>query len=116
MVEKNPRSAALLRSNIRLLDCAASAEVHAVDAVRFLRQLTSAQRHFDIAFVDPPYRDHALREQIVQALRQAPIITQFIYVEASSATAVEQAALGLGELVKSTRSGDAHAGLIDVHR
>ena len=53
-VESHPASLAALRKNLELLDAGDGATVHRADALKFAARL--APGAYDVAFVDPPYR------------------------------------------------------------
>lgn len=53
LVEASPKVAEALQANARLLEAGARVEVLRQDAVKFA---TSTSLRFDLAFLDPPYR------------------------------------------------------------
>ena len=68
-VEVSKTSLVALRANIAALDVEARVRVHRADALAFAQRL--ADRAYDIAFADPPYRTSAA-EDLVTLFRQRP--------------------------------------------
>jgi 16S rRNA (guanine966-N2)-methyltransferase len=66
MIEKDPRTLEVLRSNIELLG-AENATVHRADAIRFAEALGTEE--YDIAFADPPYAG-GVAERVVEVWQQ----------------------------------------------
>ena len=70
-VERAPPALHALRANLAAL--AIDAEVHAVDARRFLRAASDAGRQYDLVLLDPPYRQSArLGPELSKALVGVP--------------------------------------------
>ena len=78
-----------------------------------LDYLKNCNEVFNIVFVDPPFDQPALLTQTLELLTQRSIVTQLIYAEARTMTALEEAAQHTNlELIKQTRSGDTVAALL----
>lgn len=72
LVEQNPRVADALLSNIRLLEAAGRVELVRQDALKFA---TSTAQTFDLAFLDPPYRQDWIG-------RLEPLLSRFLTPDA----------------------------------
>ena len=66
LVERDPRVAAMLRSQAEELASTDSLRVVAADALAWLRE--QPQSRFDLVFIDPPYARPELRTGLLQAL------------------------------------------------
>lgn len=64
-LEQDEQALAQLREQVRVLGCEDRVEIIAGDA---RRSLLDCARQFDIVFVDPPYREARLREQLLAQL------------------------------------------------
>jgi 16S rRNA (guanine966-N2)-methyltransferase len=68
-VDSGSAALAAVRRNVDELGLDAAAEVHRADARAFLRKARAAGRHYDLVFLDPPYRRAAaLAADVSQAL------------------------------------------------
>ncbi|WP_294945736.1 16S rRNA (guanine(966)-N(2))-methyltransferase RsmD [Sulfurivirga sp.] len=75
-VERNPKAARQLKTNLKMLG--AAARVVQGDALRYL---DGAPEAFDVVFVDPPFAE-ALQERVVQRLAQGWVAPGgWVYVE-----------------------------------
>ncbi|MDR2031515.1 MAG: 16S rRNA (guanine(966)-N(2))-methyltransferase RsmD [Azoarcus sp.] len=104
LVERDARACAALRRNAAALP-AAQVEIVQGDAVDFLR---STRRLFDIAFVDPPYRQERI-ERIVALLDRSMRPAGRIYAEAE-ATLAEEAGWCV---TRRGRAGQVHFHLME---
>lgn len=69
LVERDPRALQAIRVNVDALDLAATATVHRREALGFLGDAAREGRQYDLAFLDPPYRDAAtLGRKLADAL------------------------------------------------
>ena len=68
-VEANQKSFLTLVENLRALDAGPQAVLHRMDAVKYATRL--AEREFDVAFADPPYR-LGLAEEIARLWLATP--------------------------------------------
>jgi 16S rRNA (guanine(966)-N(2))-methyltransferase RsmD len=69
-VEKSPRLAAVIKSNLGLLGFEDRGEILAIDAEKAIRLLECRRDRFDIIFADPPYEADcvtAILQQIAEA-------------------------------------------------
>ncbi|RKX70947.1 16S rRNA (guanine(966)-N(2))-methyltransferase RsmD [candidate division WOR-3 bacterium] len=80
-VEKNPRVARVLRSNIQRLEIGERVRVVIGDAVKVLKTLKS---DFDIVHLDPPYRSRLLSTLLPEIARLNLLRTDGIVVVESS--------------------------------
>lgn len=103
-VEKNPRVAQVLRSNVKAIGAGEEAKVMVVDAERACRKLHG--RQFDIVFVDPPY-DSGLLSIALKSVAQAGIMARegILIAEASKREEFPRAQ-GQLVLVRKDRYGD----------
>ncbi len=74
-VDSSPESASIIRSNLILAGFADKAEVICADAVRSLKQLQQRRVHFDIVFLDPPYRETALLQAALKEIASQTILS-----------------------------------------
>jgi 16S rRNA (guanine(966)-N(2))-methyltransferase RsmD len=65
-VDSSPAAVRAVRANLRAL--ATEGEVRRADARTFLRAASDAGRHYDLVFLDPPYR---LAERLARELSEA---------------------------------------------
>jgi len=68
-VEAAPRSITILRENVALLGAEKDVAIARADAVRFAERLSPGA--YDVAFVDPPYRE-GLAERIAETWTRVP--------------------------------------------
>jgi 16S rRNA (guanine966-N2)-methyltransferase len=59
LVERDARALQVIRRNVDALGLAEAVAVHRREALAFLRDAARAGRQYDLAFLDPPYRDAA---------------------------------------------------------
>jgi 16S rRNA (guanine966-N2)-methyltransferase len=71
LVERDSGAVRVIMENLRRTGLAGSARVVRRDAVAAVRDLVAAGEAFDIAFVDPPYAETALRDAILAGLAGA---------------------------------------------
>ena len=68
-VEKNPRLCAAMRENAETLGLAGDFEVRCADVIHEIRRIRAdSARGIDLAFADPPWRDEALRLELLEAV------------------------------------------------
>ena len=96
LVERAPRVADALDSNIRLLQGAGRVELLRQDALKFA---SSSSRAFDVVFLDPPYRQGWLD-------RLTPFLPRLLKADGALYVEAETALASLGEWV-TVRSGQA---------
>jgi len=96
LVERAPRVADALDSNIRLLQGAGRVELLRQDALKFA---SSSPRAFDVVFLDPPYRQGWLD-------RLTPFLPRLLKTDGALYVEAEEALASLGEWV-TVRSGQA---------
>lgn len=104
MVERDGRAFAALKRNAAVLG-ASRMELRRADALEFL---ASADRRYDVVFLDPPYGQGWL-ERVPAALAAVLAPGAVLYAEA------EHALSGLGEwrLVKHRQAGQVHYHLLE---
>jgi 16S rRNA (guanine966-N2)-methyltransferase len=68
LVERAPRAAAVIRSNITQLGLDERATVVSADALRTLETLGARGELFDLIILDPPYDDDLLRAALLERL------------------------------------------------
>ena len=73
LVEKDPRLAAAIRSNLRLLGMDSRAEVINTDVERGIRGLAKRAERFDLLFADPPY-DEGFVPEIMKWLERGNLL------------------------------------------
>ena len=100
MVENSPRVLAALEENARLLDAGGQLQIVRADAVRFLSSLRSTGLHFDVLFLDPPYKQGWI-ERLAPLLPEVMAEDGVLYVEAEHALKV----CGDWSTVRSGRAG-----------
>ncbi len=66
-VDNSEKSLAVLESNIRTLGCESACTVYRADVFWFLKRI---KRHYDVVFVDPPYKLQEL-PSLPEAIRQS---------------------------------------------
>ena len=96
LVERNPRVADALDSNIRLLHGEGRVELLRQDALKFA---SSSPRAFNVVFLDPPYRQGWLD-------RLTPFLPRLLKADGALYVEAETALASLGEWV-TVRSGQA---------
>lgn len=75
-VDNSQDSLRILESNIRMLGCESSCTVYRADVFWFLKHI---RRHYDLVFVDPPYRLQEL-PTLPSAVYESGILRQGSYV------------------------------------
>lgn len=105
-VERSDAVAAVLRANLEGLGLGERAQLLRADAAAGVRRLARQEDRFELALLDPPYRDAAALEQALRALVSSGILAPraTVMVEASK-HAPPMAVEGL-TLVDERRYGD----------
>lgn len=67
-VDSHPQSLELIRHNLDLTGFANQAELCPMEVLKALQHLRRAERSFDVIFVDPPYRELALAQEVLELL------------------------------------------------
>lgn len=105
-VEKNPRLCAAMRKNAEALGLQEGFEVRCADVIAEIARIRAqGPRGFDLAFADPPWREDALRLEILQAVfTPEPICAQLVMEAPRGAQRGSEA--GEPKLVRERRYGD----------
>ena len=105
-VEKNPRLCAAMRRNAEALGLQEGFEVRCAGVIAEIARIRAqGPRGFDLAFADPPWREEALRLEILQAVfTPEPICAQLV-MEAPRGAQWESEA-SEPKLVRERRYGD----------
>ncbi len=109
LVESSERAARLIRENAQALRAGERVKVVRADAVAALRGLAAAGSKFDIAFMDPPYRDRrALQRALDELTREGGVLAAdgVVVVEHDARAALPPAA-GAFVADRSRRFGEA---------
>ncbi len=113
LVERDPRVAALLRSQAAELASTDSLRVVTADVLTWLRE--QPQSRFDLVFIDPPYARPELRTGLLQALIEGDHLTPGVLLylewpkrEQDPLTAMEMDGLSAAELtwIKQKQAGE----------
>lgn len=105
-VEKNPRLCAAMRKNAETLGLAKGFDVRCADVAHEIGRIRAqGSRSFDLAFADPPWREEALRRELLDAVFAPEPICAKLVMEAPRGV---EAISGVGEarLVRERRYGD----------
>ena len=73
-VDSHPESVRLIRENLRLTGVAERATVLPLDALKGLTILRQQERRFELVFIDPPYRQQELRDQVLSLLGDGELL------------------------------------------
>jgi 16S rRNA (guanine(966)-N(2))-methyltransferase RsmD len=79
-IDTQRSSIRLIEKNLALTGFTAEGTAIAMDARQALVTLTRQGDRFDIVFCDPPYRDIALRDQVLEVLGASGLLTQHAVV------------------------------------
>lgn len=93
-VERDPRTVEGLRANLQAAGLTGAAEVWRSDVLRALRQLEERRQHFNLVFLDPPYRSGWLLRAL-GALARSSVLREGGVVVAESARDESAEAPGL---------------------
>jgi 16S rRNA (guanine966-N2)-methyltransferase len=104
-LERDRQALDLIAENLKAGPWAGAAEVVAGDARRSLRDLDRRGERFDIVFLDPPYDDPALTDDLILAERLLPQRGALI-VEHRSSRAIDPPTEGRDFEFRSYRYGD----------
>ena len=82
-VEHNRQAVACIKENLTKTKLMSQAEIMPVECQTAIRQLDDGKRHFDIVFMDPPYRQD-LEQQVLAYLADSSLVDEhtLIIVEA----------------------------------
>ncbi|HMV54466.1 MAG TPA: 16S rRNA (guanine(966)-N(2))-methyltransferase RsmD [Rhodocyclaceae bacterium] len=108
LVERDPKALAQLKANAAKLD-ARNVQLRRADALQFLRDAASSHaRHYDLLFLDPPYRQDWLArvEPLLDTVLDAKAL---IYVEAEFP--VER--LDSRRVIRNGRAGQVYYQLLE---
>ncbi len=109
-LDSNAKTIHALQQNIANLDTQDNTKVHHTDAVKWLRKV---EADFDIAFVDPPFGQIDLLEEVLTLILERQIVRHFIYLEAPANYALNKLTDSLQATEhKSTRAGETQAVLV----
>jgi len=108
-IEKSKAVATQLENNLAILK-AKNAHVYQDDALSFLNKQTS---HFDIIFLDPPYRQ-GLLEKALKLINQQNLLHQhsLIYLEHEAEHTIDWKSFGL-ETLKQSKAGQVNCFLLE---
>ena len=70
-VEKDKKTAAYIKQNIKLLNC--ELDFYNTDAIKFLN---SACKKFDVIYIDPPYENTELYEKSLELIKNKNILAE----------------------------------------
>ena len=112
LLERNPKTCRALTASINELDAQQQINIIKTDSLKFLRQCDEA---YDIVFVDPPFQQPHLLDDVLALLGQRCLVRKLVYAEAPDHPRLQQAAAGAGwQIVKQTRSGDTVSALLEL--
>ncbi len=104
-VEKNPRLCAALRENADTLGLAGGFEVRCAGVISEIRRIRAdSARGIDFAFADPPWRDEALRLELLEAVFAPEPICASLVMETPKG-AQRKSEVGEARLVRERRYG-----------
>ena len=113
-VDNHPESVACITRNIELAGFAGKGRVLAREALAVLRELEAHGEHFQLVFLDPPYRQ-GLTPRLLQALAGSRILDDTALVVAEFATGEELATtFDLLRECDRRRYGDTTVALFEV--
>lgn len=105
-VEKNPRLCAAMRKNAEALGLSEGLEVRCADAAREIGRIRAqGSRSFDLAFADPPWREEALRRELLDAVLAPEPVCAKLVMEAPRGVGANSE-VGGARLVRERRYGD----------
>ena len=111
--DRNPACAAIIRNNAETLKLPAKTEVLNLDYVAAIERLKAQGASFDLAFLDPPYRE-GISEDAVRRLFAAGLIKPNGTVVLEHAAELTPASLpGVFRVVKTKRFGKCGYSLIE---
>lgn len=79
-IDSQRSSILLVEKNLALTGLASQGRTMFMDARQALATLARQGKQFDIVFCDPPYRDIALRDQVLESLGSSGLLTQHAVV------------------------------------
>ena len=100
MVENSPKVHEALEANARLLAAGGRLQIVRADAVKFASSLCSTGMHFDVVFLDPPYKKGWI-DQVAPLLPRLLSADGALYIEAECALE----SCGNWRTVRSGRAG-----------
>ena len=112
LVEQNPIAAKHLEATISSLALREMCLLNVGDARHYLRKRTEP---FDVIFIDPPFAQAKLLEEVVSLICERALFNEFIYLEFNQQQEAEVAALLDAHnlpLTKSTQAGTTRSWLI----
>ena len=89
-VEKSPAAVKCIRENLEKTKLTPGADILQIDCLRAITSLSGRYTHFDIVFMDPPYR-HRFESEVLKKLSEVSYIDPdtLIIIEASLDTSFE---------------------------
>lgn len=105
-VEKNPRLCAAMQRNAGAISLNEGLEVRCADVIEEIERIRKhGLRKFDLAFADPPWREEALRMEILESVfTPEPICAQLVMEAPRGVEAKSE--VGEARLVRERRYGD----------
>lgn len=105
-IENSPRLCAAMRKNAETLGLAEGFDVRCGDVTHEIERIRKhGPRKFDLAFADPPWREEALRRELLEALfTPEPICARLVMEAPRGVEAISE--VGEARLVRERRYGD----------
>lgn len=75
-VDSHRQSQDIIRANLALTGLSARSSLLPLDALTALKRLSREQRLFDIIFMDPPYHELDLIQEVLGELSRSPLISE----------------------------------------
>lgn len=109
--DNDPKAVTVIRQNLASLGLTERAEVYRNDAARALKALAKRQARFDLVFLDPPYAQQRIAEEI-GALQEAGLLRDGAWIVAEhDAAVVLPEAIGGCAIDRSAVYGDTRISL-----
>lgn len=106
LVEKNAKTATVIRENLKLTKLSVNAEVIVKDTYAAIKMLAEQHRKFDIIYIDPPYFEDYYQRVLV-AISQYQLLTSdgIVVVESSNKVTLVDAVETLS-MMRKQKYGD----------
>lgn len=114
--DRDPQCAALIRKNAETLGFLEQTRVYSLDYAAAIDRLQSEGMAFDLAFLDPPYREGLSIDAVTRLFEQGVIRKNGLVILEHAAELVPDSKAGVFRVVRSKRFGRCGYSLIEEDR
>jgi len=111
--DRSPQSVSIIRKNVDALGFSDRCEVLNLDYAAAIDRLRSTDARFDLAFLDPPYREGLLKDAVRRLFESGRIKAGGLVIAEHAADTAPQSEPGVYRVVKTKRFGKCGYSVIE---